>query len=275
MTVRHLMLTLIARSGFARLARAVLVGRGRFILELHGVASRRYPELAPQSQPSFCADDLRALLAWLDGRFAFLTPDELLAGDSPGVLLTFDDGCANNATVALPILREYGASAVFFVATQHVEDPSDWLPATRRVAAAAPGTEIARDLYDGMSVAELREASADPLVTIGAHTVHHPFLTRLGDDELADELALSKSFLEEKTGRVVDLFAYPTNDYDRRVALAVRAAGYRAAFVEDSRDVGMEAYEIPRVGLYSAENDYLSVKLSGLHRRPLGATLRL
>ncbi len=267
--LRRLATALLARSGLARLARATVVRRGRFVLTLHGVAGRRYAGIPPEAQPSFCRDDLRQLLTWLHGRFRFLRPEELFAGEGPGVLLSFDDGFASHVEVALPVLHEHGAPAVFFVTTQHVEDPHDWLPATRRTAAAEPGSEIAHDLYDGMSLVQLREASADPLVTIGSHTLHHPFLTRLDDGELVRELAASKDYLEEATGSTVDLFAYPTGDYDRRVAEAVRAAGYRAAFAEDSRHVGVGLYEIPRIGIYSAEASYLSVKLSGLYRRPL------
>jgi len=268
-SLRRVTTALLAKSGLARLARAVLVRRGRFVLTLHGVARRRYAEIPVEAQPSFCRDELSQLLTWLGGRFRFLRPEEFFAGEGPGVLLTFDDGFASHAEVALPLLREHGAPAVFFVTTRHVEDPRDWLPATRRTAAAEPGTEIAHDLYDGMSRAQLREAAADPLVTVGSHTLHHPFLTRLDDAELVRELSSSKGYLEEATGATVDLFAYPTGDYDRRVAEAVRAAGYRAAFAEDPRGVGLPSYEIPRVGLYSAESPYLSVKLSGLHRRPV------
>lgn len=253
-------------TGLSRLARAVLARRGRFVLELHGVASRRIAELPYEAQPSFTRDGLAALLAWLAPRFRFLTPDELLEDDAAGVLLTFDDGYANHADVALPLLEEHRAPAVFFVTTQHVRDPGDWLPAIRRAAARYPGPvppEVRRDLFDGMSVEQLRAAAANPLVTIGSHTVSHPFLTRLGDAELARELAESKRFLEDAGGRAVDLFAYPTGDYDRRTIAAVRAAGYRAAFVELCRGPGSGRWEIPRVGLYSAEPAYLSAKLSG------------
>jgi hypothetical protein len=68
---------------------------------------------------------------------------------------------------------------------------------------------------------------------------------------------------------MVDCFAYPYGYYNRMVAEAVRAVGYRAAFAVDALPVGLPGYEIPRVGIYAAHSDYLSVKLSGLHRRAL------
>lgn len=264
MRTRDAALHLLWRTGALRLARAVFVRGGRFVLELHGVASRRVAELPRDAQPSFTRAELAALLDWLRPRFPFLTPEELLEDDAPGVLLTFDDGYANHADVALPLLETYRAPAVFFVTTQHVRDPADWLPAVRSRQLGPLPPELRRDLFDGMSAEQLRAVAASPLVTIGSHTVSHPFLTRLADADLARELTESKRYLEDATGRAVDLFAYPTGDYDRRTLAAVRAAGYRAAFVERSRGLGGGRWEIRRVGLYSAAPAYLSAKLSGL-----------
>jgi peptidoglycan/xylan/chitin deacetylase (PgdA/CDA1 family) len=48
----------------------------------------------------------------------------MLSGRAPAApysaVLTFDDGCRNNLTHAMPILRRYGAPAVFFVPTSHI-----------------------------------------------------------------------------------------------------------------------------------------------------------
>ncbi len=274
--LRDAAIQLAWRTGLSTLARLLLTRGGRFVLELHGVSGRRIAELPREAQPSLCRDELAALLSWLAARFRFLTADDFLAGRAPGVLLTFDDGFANNVTHALPLLEEHGAPAVFFVATQHVADPRNWLPATRKAAGEYPGDlpeEIARDLFDGMSAGELAAAAASPLVTIGSHTVSHPRLSRCGDDELAAELRESKRFLENAAAQPVELFAYPTGDYDRRVAAAVRAAGYRAAFVEESRGLGLGRWEIPRIGVYGADPAYLGAKLCGLYRRPLRVPL--
>lgn len=263
---------LLRWSGLAALARLVVVRRGRFVLELHGVARERRPELPRGAQPSFTRDELRAALAWLRPRFRFLEPRELLRGERPGVLLTFDDGYANQAENALPVIEEFAAPAVFFVTTCHVAEPRGWLPAVRRAAAQCPPTlagEARHDLFDGMSADQARRLAASPYATLGSHTVSHPRLTGCDDEDLARELGESRRFLEEIAGAPVELFAYPAGDYDRRVAGAVRAAGYRAAFVEDSRGLGLGRWEIPRVGLYSAAPAYLGAKLCGLHRRPL------
>ncbi len=261
-------------SGLSRACRVLLTRGGSFVLLLHGVASRRYRDIPLSAQPSMDARDLRRVLGWLGSRFPFLTPEQL-SGRQPGVLLTFDDGFANNARVALPLLEEFQAPAVFFVTTQHVQEPGNWLPATRRQAQdhwtnlEDVPREVARDLYDGMSVDELILCASHPLITIGSHSVSHPFLTRCDDPSLRRELGESKAFLESIAGREVELFAYPTGDYDRRVAEATRRAGYRRAFAVDSSRQGPAGFEIPRVGIHAADPAYLGAKLSGLHRRAL------
>ena len=161
------------------------------------------------------------------------------------------------------------------MAAQHVLDPRAWLPATvEQVSAHWPDTSdvpepIAHDLFDGMSPEQLRACAEHPLVSIGSHTVGHPFLTRCDDIALADELERSKDLLQDWCNCRVDLFAYPSGDYDSRVARAVRDAGYRAAFAEDPVGIDLPVYEIPRVGLYASDPPYLAAKLSGLHRRVL------
>lgn len=271
--MRELGLQVIHRSGLAALSRRLLASRGRFVVELHGVPCQPAGELPPSLRPPIVRDDLRRILRWIGSRFPFLGPEEFLRGRDPGVLLTFDDGFASQATVALPLLEEFGAPAVFFVTTRHVEDPADWLPFVRRQldehGRGSASEETLHHLYDGMSVGELRRAAESPMVTIGSHTVSHPFLSRCDDEELARELGASRRRLEEWIGASVDLLAYPTGDYDARVARAVRQAGYRAAFVEDSKGLGLGAFEIPRIGLYRSDPAYLAAKLSGLHRRAL------
>lgn len=49
-----------------------------------------------------------------------LTRAEVEADAPPAVCLTFDDGMADNVTLALPILRKYGHAATFFLATAYV-----------------------------------------------------------------------------------------------------------------------------------------------------------
>jgi peptidoglycan/xylan/chitin deacetylase (PgdA/CDA1 family) len=253
----------------------LLVRNGRFALNLHGVSSRRYPNVATDLQPHHSVEEFRRVLEWLAVRFAFLAVEDFLTTDKPGVLLTFDDGHANNLTNILPLLTEFKAQGLFFVSTQHVMNPRAWLSFTRRDSGHGWGSEsnvpddLARDCYDGLSESQLAELAQSPFAVIGAHTVTHPSLPTCSPDNLRRELIESKQYLQKVSGQTVVLFAYPFGDYNRAVAEAVRDAGYRAAFTVDSIHVGLPQFEIPRVGIYASNPHYLDLKLSGLHRPAL------
>lgn len=271
--VRRLPQWVMWRSGINRFARAQLVGDGRFVVAFHGVAAERHPQIG-SAHPHHSADEFRFTLSWIAERFGFLTPEQFFEESTPGVLLTFDDGLNNNFEVALPILEQFEAPGLFFVTTQHVDEPANWLDYYRELAIDEWGSlanvpaALGQHFYNGVSAGRLRDVAAHPLVTIGGHTASHPFLTKCSDRELAFELAESRRRLQQITGRPIATFAYPTNDYDRRVALAVRAAGYKAAFAVWSKNVGVRNYEIRRIGLYKSSAAYLDGKLNGIYQRP-------
>ena len=177
--------------------------KGRFVLVMHGIAPERDAHLPASVQPHLTAADMHAILIWLSARYTPLTPAEFLESAKPGVLLTFDDGFANNAEVLLPILEEFDAPAVFFISLQHVWEPKNWLPASREIARSYWQTEQnvppekAHAYFDGMSMSQLKLCAAHPLITIGSHTVSHPFLSRI-DPKIAEyEVANSKEALEK------------------------------------------------------------------------------
>lgn len=255
--------------------------KGRFALAMHGVSPAFDPTLPTSVQPHHDAKEMRLTLSWLKDHFQFLTPREFLETDQPGVLLTFDDGFANNVEILLPILEEFNAPAVFFVTLQHILTPRDWLPATRRLVQLLWQNPedvpemTARAFFDGMTVSQLQTCGSHPLVTIASHTIGHPFLSKCSQSELEHEILGSKQMLEEWLGQSIDLFAYPTGDYDERTLRQVQQAGYTAAFAVDPLNYGSQRFEIPRVGLYASDFAYLGLKLSGLHRRPLRGKILL
>lgn len=271
MSARRLLVELLAAFRITPLLRRRASRRGAFVLMLHGIAARRNPLVPNAAHPAMTAADLEAVLAFLAPRFAFLSPDELLHG-RPGVLLTFDDGFANNVENALPLLEAYRAPAIFFVTLQHVFDPQDWLPAVRGGLGdfdTAPLDPVVRhDLFDGMSVTQLEALARHPLATIGGHSATHPLLTRVDDRTLEREVREARADLAALCGQPVEWFAYPTGNYNRRVADVVVAAGYRAAVVEDPVGVGLPSFEIPRIGIYEPTPSILEAKLCGLFRRP-------
>ena len=182
------------------------------VLMYHNILPHRSGESAAQRRYSVEPDAFARQMAWLRERgYEPVSLDQLAAHLRSGaplpakpVVLTFDDGWESQHRHALPVLDKFGFKAVFFVTTGYL------------------------DHRMFMSRAQVREL-ADRGMTVGAHTRTHPFLTRVSDALLRDEVAGGKSALEEILGRTVDDFAYPFGDLNGRVVAAVKAAGYLVA----------------------------------------------
>jgi peptidoglycan/xylan/chitin deacetylase (PgdA/CDA1 family) len=63
-----------------------------------------------------------------------------------------------------------------------------------------------------MSWSEIRELAADPLATIGAHTVNHVMLRKAGANDVRREMAESAETIERMLGRRPAHFSYPVGD---------------------------------------------------------------
>jgi peptidoglycan/xylan/chitin deacetylase (PgdA/CDA1 family) len=123
-----------------------------------------------------------------------------------------------------------------------------------------------------MSWTEIRELSAHPLVTIGAHTVSHAMLAKAPEQTVRSELTASRLRLQEKLGFLPAHLAYPYGDGGSAGSREFRIAeelGYKTAvttypsvlFPEHSRALTA----LPRLsvdGNYQKAR-YLSVLMSG------------
>jgi peptidoglycan/xylan/chitin deacetylase (PgdA/CDA1 family) len=150
------------------------------------------------------------------------------------VVLTFDDGYADFARAAWPILRRYDFPATVFVTTGWISDAGP----------RAAGTPLDRML----SWAQVRELAAAG-IEIGAHSHSHPELDQLADAALRAELRVGRALLEDCIGAPVQALAYPFGYSTPRVRLAARAAGYRcAAAVRNVRATSSDdIFALPRL----------------------------
>jgi len=84
-----------------------------------------------------------------------------------------------------------------------------------------------------MSKSHLKEMLASGLVDLASHTVTHPIMTKLSDEQLHFELRQSKKELEDLYGRMPKSFCYPNGlpgDFDTRTRQAIAEAGYEIVF---------------------------------------------
>ncbi|HVA65209.1 MAG TPA: polysaccharide deacetylase family protein, partial [Terriglobales bacterium] len=174
---------------------------------------------------TYPAAGFAALCRYWRDHYEILSLDCLLArlahsdeAPHPCLTITFDDGYADNAEVAAPILDRLNLSATFFVTTAVI--------GTRARFAWDAGLPATPPLMSWAQVRELRAAGFG----IGSHTATHARLAGLRGAELHYELVASRQRLQMELGEPVLDFAYPfggPHDCDAPAREAVRRAGYR------------------------------------------------
>lgn len=116
--------------------------------------------------------------------------------------------------------------------------------------AAALGIEMANYVQHGLSWEQIMLMSKSPLCTIGAHTITHPDLTTLFDDELREELIEPKKCIERQLGIEVRHFAYPFGKFSSLVREEAIKAGYKTIVTTQSCYLDlktMDVFSLPRV----------------------------
>ncbi len=164
----------------------------------------------------------REQLAWLQRNgYQTITLQELAQHFNQGaplpekpVILSFDDGYADNYTYAFPLLREYGFQATFFVLTDFVDQ--------RR----APYLSWAQ-------IEEMARAGME----IGSHSRDHTDLRRRSNEFLVWQLLGSKQTLDVHLGKPMQVFCYPAGKYDAGVTAMLQSAHYVAAVTVDSGSI--------------------------------------
>jgi peptidoglycan/xylan/chitin deacetylase (PgdA/CDA1 family) len=257
---------------------------------------------------SVTPDVFRGQMKWLAERCDVRTLgeglDRLTRGESrsarPMVCVTFDDGYADNARIAAPILEELGLRGTFFIATDFVlrrqmlwfdraaeawvrdrtasqqalaacdqgtRSPGsgtfrDWMSGLKAVAPAARLQMLDKILSSGSGITELTEPmTVEEMSTmqangheIGSHSVSHPILPQLDDDQLRSEFADSKAELEVILRRPVPAFCYPNGSCDERVSRAAGSAGYGYACTTKAgnNEAGTDRLALHRVHIHAS-----------------------
>jgi peptidoglycan/xylan/chitin deacetylase (PgdA/CDA1 family) len=294
----------LRRSAVRDVALRVAAARGRGLALLW----HRVRPTGPRDDEAVRAVATAALAAQLDlllelGQVVPLPAlEEAARSARPRFALTFDDDDAGHVEHTLPLLRERGLPATFFLSGRWQEDdgPYWWevlearvraegapsvatsygLPpdtTVERIAVALTGTRAAAELAAvnrgaGPSPMTLEQARAlvDAGMEIGYHTRHHPSLPTLAAADLGDVVEEGRARLAAELDTPVTTFAYPHGHADDRVAAAVSAGGYRSAWTTSKRVAarGEDPMRLGRWDLGHRDLDaFRSAVLLGLARR--------
>lgn len=257
------------------------------IFMLHRVAAPEPGRLALNENLKIDPQRLEDFIVGARARgYAFVSLDELHQVLCSGrrasrlLLMTLDDGYADNHQLAWPVFQSHRVPFAVYVASSFPErqailwwylledlvlahdrielidgtyyechTPQDQLQSFMRLRSRLMmGWEQERDdtmrLIFGadrttwlqpveqlaLGWQQIREMSADPLVTIGAHGASHLALAALTDAALRDEVMTSRTMIERHIGKPVEHFCYPFGgkaEADEREFALVAGLGFK------------------------------------------------
>ena len=209
-------------------------------------------------------------------------------------LITVDDGHETSYSVIYPILKKYNVPAIFFVSPYAAVNSDNylfWFQSVRQlnnkdsICSSILNSKIRIDdackLIDNivktdnvilkynqnMTVDQIKQIDSEGLVTIGAHTLTHPFLGRESDDRSFQEITESVIQLENLLGHEVLYFAYPNGkpneDWGTREVNTLMTTSIKLAFSTLPRNVQRKdnTYAIPRYGMSCGSMNFIRAKL--------------
>ncbi|WP_372882183.1 glycosyltransferase [Psychromonas sp.] len=155
------------------------------------------------------------------------------------IILTLDDGYEDNYTYAFPILKKFSFKAVIYLVSNISHNQWDV-------------TLTQEKTFKLMSQPMLEELKASGLIEFGGHTLTHPRLSRLTEQQIEHEIIADKLKTEERLNIKLISFAYPYGDLDERVKSVVDEAGYEFAVATDSGSAALsdDLLQIRRIAIF-------------------------
>ena len=114
--------------------------------------------------------------------------------------------------------------------------------------------------------AEAHELAVGGLIEIGSHSRSHPSFPDLNPVQQRQEMADSRSALEEIIEKPLDSFAYPYGNYDQNTPRLAKEAGFSRACTVDNGQVrpGGDPFLLPRFGVLDWNGEEFERRLSAM-----------
>jgi peptidoglycan/xylan/chitin deacetylase (PgdA/CDA1 family) len=90
--------------------------------------------------------------------------------------------------------------------------------------------EIPRPDFLCLTKEQVKELANSSLFNVGGHTVSHPALSFHDKEKQRNEISGNKLFLENHTGKKIDLFAYPSGKYNSSTVEILKELDFKAGF---------------------------------------------
>ena len=154
--------------------------------------------------------------------------------------VTYDDGVLQDVRF-VALLNKYNLKGTFNLNSGLMESEFEWTHESGRVIKRL-SKEKAVSLYQGREIA--------------CHTLTHPYMHDLTEQEILHELQADKAKLEKLFGREVKGFAVPFDYYSERIENCVRQCGFSYARIsQESRS-------------FAPQTDFFNWKATVFHTDP-------
>lgn len=155
-----------------------IIDRPVIVLCYHRVTSKHSDMNSVVVSP----DNFRAQMGYLKRNFRIVRFEEKWEHlDKPAVAVTFDDGYADNLTEALPILKEMGIPATFFISTGNMDTRNEfWWDALERMVSGTDEYPTRFALQDSLHGRTWPTLTAEERMTM-FRDLHHLFMDGTGE----------------------------------------------------------------------------------------------
>lgn len=133
--------------------------------------------------------------------------------------ITYDDGVTQDVRF-VELLNKYGVKGTFNLNSELMKNGFEWIHETGLVIKRL-SPDVVVDLYKGHEVA--------------SHTLTHPYMSDLSEEELMYQMGQDKKNLEELFQREVCGFAVPFDYYSDLIAECAKKCGFSYARTSDER----------------------------------------
>ena len=161
------------------------------------------------------------------------------------LIITFDDGYADNYTHAFPILKKLNCTAQIFLTVDFIDtDNTFWWDRDKII----DGNTIDFLTLSLPQINEMRDYG----INFGSHTLSHPMLTQINVKNAKHEIRESKRKLEELLDCEISVFCYPHGDLNEEIINLVSKAGYKNAVVTTENPLFKNSqFCLERFGVYN------------------------
>jgi peptidoglycan/xylan/chitin deacetylase (PgdA/CDA1 family) len=160
-------------------------------------------------------------LNYLSNKYSFVSLSSLnkLSSNENLISITFDDGLSSILKNALPELKRREIPTTVFIPAAYIGKYPKWEQKDQKI------------YYEDriLNQDEIKELSNQG-IEIASHTLNHTDLRKVHPEIAKEELLLSKSILEEITGKEVLSFSFPYGSYNDEIINLAFNCGYGFVF---------------------------------------------